>query len=274
MSSQFKNRSKRKLFEELLASTDVFVQVNPLKEEVELPAKFEEHPSIALKMSNAFNFQPEVNDKGIVATLKFGEEYFTCVLPWESIWGVYTESGENKIWKEDVPTKLLAMHAIGKIKKKIFPQKVSKENSESPTSSSESQGSKLKSVKKPELTEISGGKLTQERPSDNYEEKSALGESPKDKRPQLKAISGLVNKEKLEPGAKTHEEEGSLDENTICEPSTDSRDTSHLREADSKDNDSKDTVSKEAVSKGKKTKDAEKSPSKKASNKPTLTLIK
>jgi len=99
----FLNRQKMDLFSEWISEEDIYVQLDAKEGDVCVPESHKSDPMLTLKMSTAFNFTPEVDENGIKVNLKFDSGYFQCSIPWERVWGLRTESGQQKIWKEDIP---------------------------------------------------------------------------------------------------------------------------------------------------------------------------
>ncbi len=113
----FTNRKKMELFSTWVADEDVYVQVDATASDVLIPESHKSDPMLTLKMSMAFNYQPVATENGIQVTLKFNGQYFDCSIPWERVWGLKANSGEQKIWKEDVPKE-----AAIKMAKEVFSQ--------------------------------------------------------------------------------------------------------------------------------------------------------
>jgi hypothetical protein len=82
------------------------------------------NPALTLKLSSLFQGHIEHNDERVLAQLKFNEEYFCCIVPWEAVWSITDSNGKNTMWPEDVPKELL-MKSIGdklkSIGSKLFP---------------------------------------------------------------------------------------------------------------------------------------------------------
>lgn len=85
----------------------VLVHLDPKNRDLMVPDHLAGDPSITLKLSRYFRGSLELNDDLISAELLFGGEYFTCVIPYDSIWGCTSESGENIIWPESTPEDVL-----------------------------------------------------------------------------------------------------------------------------------------------------------------------
>ncbi len=111
-----RQQEKKVLFEELMKHDHVLVHLDSKKEGVSVPKHLANNPSLALKLSYHFQGTTSVDDEAVTAQLKFQAEYFSCVLPWEAIWGLTGSNGEKAIWPEDMPLELLAELAREQLK--------------------------------------------------------------------------------------------------------------------------------------------------------------
>ena len=129
----FANQKKLRFFNEQINQGDVYLRLNATDPQVKVPASLGSDPLLNLKMSMAFNFQPEADETGVKATLKFSGEYFNCEIPWEAVWAITTEAGEQKLFQEDMPKEAareMAKQMITQIGSKIFKKKSEKPKKE------------------------------------------------------------------------------------------------------------------------------------------------
>jgi stringent starvation protein B len=49
----------------------------------------------------------EIDDRRIQATLSFSGAPFQCILPWESVFGITSHSGDGQVWPADLPTEVM-----------------------------------------------------------------------------------------------------------------------------------------------------------------------
>ena len=107
------------------------VHFDARNEASEVPAHLADNPSLTLKLSYAFQGETVYDDEEITAYLKFNGDYFKCVIPWDSIWGLTAEDGNQVIWAEDLPKELMLQivrQQFSSIGKKLFDKKGKKEN--------------------------------------------------------------------------------------------------------------------------------------------------
>lgn len=95
--------------ERLLDDEQVLVHINPATEGVVIPSHLSENRTVTLRLSRFFKGDLSLDDEKVTAELLFGPEYFTCVLPWECIWGASSIRGQEYIWAESAPDEILQM---------------------------------------------------------------------------------------------------------------------------------------------------------------------
>ncbi len=76
----------------------LLLHVDPNTEGVVLPADLMNSPTITLKLSKLFRGKLIVEKTLIEAELLFGEEYFTCMVPLNAIWGITSIKGQTLTW--------------------------------------------------------------------------------------------------------------------------------------------------------------------------------
>lgn len=95
--------------ERLLDDEQVLVHINPTTPGVVIPPHLSENRTVTLRLSRFFKGDLCIDDQKVTAELLFGPEYFTCVLPWECIWGASSIRGQEYIWAESAPDEILEM---------------------------------------------------------------------------------------------------------------------------------------------------------------------
>lgn len=95
--------------ERLLDDEQVLVHINPTTPGVVIPPHLSENRTVTLRLSRFFKGELCLDDQKVTAELLFGPEYFTCVLPWECIWGASSIRGQEYIWAESAPDEILEM---------------------------------------------------------------------------------------------------------------------------------------------------------------------
>lgn len=84
----------------------VLVHVNPHCAGVRLPASAQRDATVTLKISKFFKFPVDLSQHEVRARLRFGEEYFSCSIPLDAIWGATSVKGETAMWPEHLPASL------------------------------------------------------------------------------------------------------------------------------------------------------------------------
>jgi len=99
--------NKRETFELWMDGNHVLVHLNATGENVIVPSNLKTNPTLTLKLSHLFQGRTESNESGINTYLKFTGDYFECIIPWESIFALTNESGEQKVWIDPLQANLL-----------------------------------------------------------------------------------------------------------------------------------------------------------------------
>jgi hypothetical protein len=100
---------QRSTIEKLLNEEQVLVHINPQRPGVELPSHLADNRSVTLRLSRYFKGELFTDEDKVTAELLFGSQYSTCVLPWDSIWGASSISGDEFVWASSAPDEILHM---------------------------------------------------------------------------------------------------------------------------------------------------------------------
>ncbi len=98
---------KQRRFAELMEHDHVLLHLDARHKGVEVPPNLRENATLVLKLSYAFQGEISFDEQAISAYLKFQGDYFHCVIPWTSIWGLTGSEGTQLIWPEDLPSELI-----------------------------------------------------------------------------------------------------------------------------------------------------------------------
>ncbi len=121
---------KIKVYEKSILGDHVLLHLDSTKEGVEVPTHLKNNPALTLKVSQIFQGHLEHDKNRILTHLKFNNEYFCCIIPWEAIWSITDDKQKNTIWHEDIPKILVINSLKTKLKSlssKIIPSKKKKE---------------------------------------------------------------------------------------------------------------------------------------------------
>jgi hypothetical protein len=99
-------KSKERVFDELMEGDHVLVHLDGSASAVRVPDHLRANALLTLKLS--YKFQGEITPakEGITAWLRFSGNYEECFLPWDAIWGITAESGEQIIFPDSLPAPL------------------------------------------------------------------------------------------------------------------------------------------------------------------------
>lgn len=95
--------------ERLLDDEQVLVHLNPAAEGVIIPPHLSDNRTVTLRLSRFFKGALSLDSEKVTAELLFGPEYFTCVLPWDAIWGASSIRGQEYVWPESAPDEVIEM---------------------------------------------------------------------------------------------------------------------------------------------------------------------
>lgn len=95
--------------ERLLNDEQVLVHLTPQHLGVVIPPHLMDNRTVTLRLSRFFKGRMATDERQITAELLFGSEYFTCHIPWSSIWGASSVRGEEFVWTDAAPPEILNM---------------------------------------------------------------------------------------------------------------------------------------------------------------------
>jgi stringent starvation protein B len=99
---------KRQTLLHFLERGVAMVHLDARKPGVVVPSQYAEEAHLRLNLSYQYGIPDfEISDGRIQATLSFGGRPFQCLLPWESIFGITSRTGEGQVWPEDLPGEVM-----------------------------------------------------------------------------------------------------------------------------------------------------------------------
>lgn len=99
-------RQKKKVLEELLEQKFVMAHLNPKIEHVIVPDHLKENSTLTLQLSLRFRGEMSLEKTCVKADLLFSGDYFSCEIPYSSIWALTSEAGETQLWPDSMPEEL------------------------------------------------------------------------------------------------------------------------------------------------------------------------
>jgi stringent starvation protein B len=109
--SVFINKEKQKAITHGLEGQFVLVHFDPHAEGVKIPEFLLDRPSVTLKLSYFFKRILHVTPEKVTAELLFGDMYYTCIIPYEAVWGVARDGEGLMMWPGSVPPEVA--HILG-----------------------------------------------------------------------------------------------------------------------------------------------------------------
>ena len=99
--------NKKEVFELWMEGDHVLVHLDATRENVIVPSNLKSNSALTLKLSHLFQGRTTCSEEGVNTYLKFSGDYFECIIPWDAIFGITSESGEQKIWPASMQTTVL-----------------------------------------------------------------------------------------------------------------------------------------------------------------------
>jgi len=166
-------RTKKQCFDDWFQDDHILLHLDARKEGVIVPSHLKDQHSLTLKLSPLFQGETLADDNAVSTYLKFNGQYSQCIIPWNTLWGMTSEQGQQEIWRKDLPREVfhdIARATLSSIGSKLLGKLPSRKSS---TSSSEQKSSSNLSTLNPSrvLREVGLGK-TKIDTSDAY---SAVG---------------------------------------------------------------------------------------------------
>jgi hypothetical protein len=98
----------------LLENSDVFVHLDPRRENVRVPAWFKNQPHLVLQIGLNMPVpirDLEVDESSVSCTLSFNRSPFFCYIPWPAVYALVGSDGRAMVWPDDIPPEVAAQAA-------------------------------------------------------------------------------------------------------------------------------------------------------------------
>lgn len=98
----------------LLEADDVFVHLDPRRDEVRVPKWFKQQPHLVLQIGLNMPVpitDLEVSDDSVSCTLSFNRSPFFCLIPWRAVYALVGADGRAMVWPDDIPPEVAAQAA-------------------------------------------------------------------------------------------------------------------------------------------------------------------
>lgn len=103
------NAKKISQFVEWMQGDHVLLHLDSRKDGVDLPTHLMGLANVTLKLSYMFQGETQHTDEAVEAYLKFGGQYYRCIVPWDAVWALSSEEGETKLWMDALPDELVRL---------------------------------------------------------------------------------------------------------------------------------------------------------------------
>jgi hypothetical protein len=98
----------------LLEADDVFIHLDPRRDEVRVPKWFKQQPHLVLQIGLNMPVpitDLEVSDDSVSCTLSFNRSPFFCLIPWRAVYALVGADGRAMVWPDDIPPEVAAQAA-------------------------------------------------------------------------------------------------------------------------------------------------------------------
>lgn len=106
--------AKKDVMLALLENADVYIHLDPRRDNVRVPQWFKKQPhlvlQIGLNMPVAIT-DLEVCDDSVSCTLSFNRSPFFCWIPWHAVYALVGSDNRAMVWPEDIPPEVAAQAA-------------------------------------------------------------------------------------------------------------------------------------------------------------------
>jgi stringent starvation protein B len=118
-------KHKYDFLSQLLSEGDAMVCLDARRDDVCVPKKHKDDPSLNLVFNLNFRKPIEINEEAIWVTLSFSGRPHKCVIPLDAIWAIYEPTmKKGQVWEESLPGDIDFAEQIldnGKVKKSKKP---------------------------------------------------------------------------------------------------------------------------------------------------------
>lgn len=98
----------------LLEADDVYIHLDPRRDEVRVPKWFKQQPHLVLQIGLNMPVpitDLEVSDDSVSCTLSFNRSPFFCLIPWRAVYALVGADGRAMVWPDDIPPEVAAQAA-------------------------------------------------------------------------------------------------------------------------------------------------------------------
>jgi stringent starvation protein B len=104
----FRVPSKKQTLLQYLQRGVTMVHLDARRPGVSVPPQYAHDAHLRLNLSYRYSIPDfEIDEHRVQATLSFSGTPFQCVIPWESVFGITSHSGDGQVWPEDLPTEVM-----------------------------------------------------------------------------------------------------------------------------------------------------------------------
>ena len=110
-------KSRYEVLHRLLLDEFVMVHLDPNHSGVVVPLQFLKQEMLTLKLSKLFRGRLDLTKEKVEAELLFDDDYFSCLIPLDAIWGATSHQGRTQVWKDKLPKSIVVPEQVDKPRK-------------------------------------------------------------------------------------------------------------------------------------------------------------
>ncbi|MBN8547782.1 MAG: hypothetical protein J0M12_00555 [Deltaproteobacteria bacterium] len=104
---QISTKPKYEVLNRFLLDEYVLIHLDPSRAGVVVPNHLTKSQVLTLKLSKLFRGAMELTKEKVTADLLFEQDYFSCTVPLDAVWGATNEKGDTVVWPESAPPNVL-----------------------------------------------------------------------------------------------------------------------------------------------------------------------
>ena len=104
---QISTKPKFEVLNRFLLDEYILIHIDPTRPGVVVPAHLMQGQVLTLKLSKLFRGAMDLSQDKVTADLLFEQDYFSCTVPLNAVWGATNDKGETVVWPDSAPPNVL-----------------------------------------------------------------------------------------------------------------------------------------------------------------------
>jgi hypothetical protein len=109
------SKQQRLMTQKFLEKSTVFLHLDPRHPGVEVPMHFQHQSHLLLQIGHHLPIpipDLEISETGVQATLTFQQVPHRCEIPWEAVFAIHDEHGNQLAWPQNMPPEFQIHHRV------------------------------------------------------------------------------------------------------------------------------------------------------------------